>query len=179
MKKNAFEKPPHLTKTCIGGHSKTIGLTPLEAMFELYNFKQIWDTPCVVCGAKTESLGLSKPPLTAELLEIWASTPNYHFWVQDEDIFLAEMEHLPLLLQALDSPDFPKGKTSIIISALCVLWYDNWVFSEEDYTPQEQKMMLHHQKILRPLLLERKEMILLHKNAVSGYIWKEIKRLLG
>lgn len=179
MKKSTFKKPPHLTKTCVNGHAKMIGLTPLEAMFELYNFKQIWDTPCAVCGAKTESLGLSKPDLTAELLEIWASHPNYHFWVQDEDIFLAEMEHLPLLLQALDSPDFPKGKTSIIVSALCVLWYENGVFSAEDHTPQEQKTMLHNQKILRPLLLERKEMILLHKNAISGYIWKEIKRLLG
>jgi len=54
----------NLTKTCGDcGNMDEIKLTRLQAMFELYDFRIIWDTPCSKCQSTNCSL-LSQNTIT-------------------------------------------------------------------------------------------------------------------
>lgn len=60
-----------------------------------------------------------------EVLLEWATHADLTILQQDEDLMLADVESLPLLKQFVHRSDILPGKLSILLSALCVLVYDN------------------------------------------------------
>lgn len=117
--------------------------------------------------------------ITPELFDIWANNPNYQFLEgYYEDLDLAEMKYLPMLLRAIDDKNFPNTKKVVIIGALCALWYNNYEFPNSHYSTQERIQMRQNREILKPILLERKDIILYYKDLMWDYIWEVVEKLL-
>ena len=70
-------------------------------------------------------MATSTPAINHELLDEWSREPKLSFSRQDEDLLLADRETLPLLLTFVQRRDILASKRSILLSALCVLIFDN------------------------------------------------------
>lgn len=147
--------------------------------FDLFDKTKLWDTPCAICGDKIESMSKSNFEIADELFDIWANNPDYQFSEGFyKDLDLAEMKYLPMLLRASDDKNFPNPKKVVIIGALCALWYNNYESPNSHYTTQERIQMCQNREILKPILLERKEIILNYKDLMWDYIWEVVEKLL-
>ncbi|AKG16656.1 hypothetical protein AAX09_02075 [Moraxella bovoculi] len=119
---------------CKKNHKSNISLTLLEVAFDLFDKNKLWDTPCAICGGKIESVSKSNFEITDELFNIWTNNPDYQFSEGFyEDLDLAEMKYLPMLLRAIDDKNFPNSKKAVVVKALCALWYNNCEFPKSDY----------------------------------------------
>lgn len=146
-------------------------VTKVEAAFELYDF---WNKQCSHCGSSScQALFHPKPELDEELLELWCQNPKWQFCQQDEDIILAEIDNLPLLLKAVDQPLYPEQKRNVIISAMCVLLYDN-LSIDENLSGQEKNARKKKADTILPELIKRKKMI----ENIKAYIMPYIKRVV-
>lgn len=164
---------------CKKNHSNDTALTLLEVAFDLFDKNKLWDTPCAICGGKIASISKSDFEITDELFDIWASNPDYQFSEGFyEDLDLAKIKYLPMLLKAIDNKNFPNPKKAVAIGALCALWYDNYEFPNSHYTIQERTQMRQNREILKPILLARKEIILDYKDLMWDYIWEAVEKLL-
>ena len=165
-----------LTRICKCGYKEDFLLTKEEAAFELFGDKY-WKIPCSKCGGtKVDSVSHSTPEIDAELFKIWSENEDYQFLEQNEDLILAQMQNLELLLGAFDDINFPSEKKIIVLNALCILLFDNLKFRKEEYTTEEKEQMQSNKAIILPELQKRKEKILAHKDMVWDYIWKEIEK---
>ena len=80
-----------------------IAIAKVDAAFDLYDWQALWDMPCSACHSTLKhSISLDKPPADADLLAIWAYEADYHFFEQDEALWLAEMSLFPQLVALLD-----------------------------------------------------------------------------
>ena len=149
------------------------GLTKIEAAFELYDSSQIWKTPCSKCGSvNCKFLGHDHPKLDQELLDIWGNSPELFLMSQDEELFLAEIDYLPMTLKAIDESKYLKRKIEVLVESVCVLLYDNSA-SPEEYTDNENKEREKAATLVRTELIKRKDKIIEAREAVMDYI-KEI-----
>lgn len=124
-----------VTTHCAKNHKSNISLTLLEVAFDLFDKNKLWDTPCAICDGKIESVSKSNFEITDELFNIWANNPDYQFSEGFyEDLDLAEMKYLPMLLRAIDDKNFPNSKKTVVVKVLCALWYNNCGFPKNDYT---------------------------------------------
>lgn len=177
--KNQNNKTYTATTYCARNHKNNTTLTLLEVAFDLFDKNKLWDTPCAICGGKIESMSKSDFEITDELFNIWANNPNYQFSEGfDEDLDLAEIKYLPMLLKAIDDENFPNAKKVVVVRALCALWYNNYEFPKSDYGTLELKQMRQNREILKPILLERKDIILYYKDLMWDYIWRVVEKLL-
>ncbi|MDO5106559.1 hypothetical protein [Capnocytophaga sp.] len=165
-----------LTRICKCGNKDDFTLDKITAAFEL-DFEKYWKrTPCSRCGGtKTDSVSHSIPKIDAELLKIWSENPDYQFSQQDEDLLLAKMENLPLLLSFFDDKNLSQPKKAVIASALCTLLFDNLKLKGENYSAEQKSQMQENQAVLLPELIQRKNEILAFKDSIWAYIWKEVK----
>lgn len=136
------------------GHCNRVLLSREQAAFDLYDRERLWQhTPCSRCGAcKTASLACDKPDLDAALLELWAQQPDWHFFQQDEDLYLAELAYLPLLLQTFDAAPLTPAKKAVLASALCMLLFNALPASADSNETALQKQQQRQQllSVLRP-----------------------------
>jgi len=133
-----------IVRTCKNCNNKDeYTISKIEAAFSLKD-KIIKNKPCTKCSSdKWSSVSYSRPELDKELLDKCGADPNLYFMDQDEDIILAEEENLPLLLEAIDKKIYPKPKLNILLSAICILAYDNIIASEEyTFTENQQRKIL-------------------------------------
>lgn len=87
---------------------------------------RVWNTPCPKCGSlEVRSSAMHIPEPNRELMEIWSTDLKLTFYEQDEDICLASKDNFKLLLEFLDKSSTLLPKKSILLSALCILIYDN------------------------------------------------------
>ena len=117
-------------KSC--GHEDKLELTKVQSAFHLYDTSAIWTQECSVC--KSVECQIIQHPLVKldqELLDIWGHNPQLAMMPQDEELFLAEIEYLPIILQAIDEKRYLPAKLNILLEALCILLYDNVVDSFE------------------------------------------------
>lgn len=116
----------HLTQwwvcaKCRHEHSRQ--LSPEIAAFVQRNQ---WDTTCPKCGgSKYASVSFPRPSLTEPLLDEWSSNHDLSFSDQDEDLLLATAEDVPLLSHFVKRCDIPEQKRATLLSALCVIVYEN------------------------------------------------------
>lgn len=166
-----------LTRTCKCGDIQEFEHTKVEMAFKLFG-NRYYKIPCPKCGDTAfDSIGYETPEMDDELFQIWSENEAYQFLEQDEDLLLAEMENLQRLLGAFDDENFPKNKKTIVANALCTLLFDNTPLSEneDDYTAEERQQMQKNRAEILPKLQQRKDKILLYKNAIWDYIWKAIE----
>lgn len=105
------------------GYVESRTLTALDAAFEQ---RREWTTLCVQCGCHSHSSNVSAmPDLSEEILETWANDPSLTLLQQDEDLMMANAIALPLLTTFVQRSDIPNSKRSVLLSAICVLVYDN------------------------------------------------------
>lgn len=144
-------------QTCKCGYKKERFLSKKQAAFNLLGSNYM---TCIHCGEiKPQSSALSKPELDNELLQIWGTNEEYYFSEQDEDLFLADINNLDVLLEGFDNQGFLQDKKGIIASALFVLFVDN----------------LSKKSVILPELLKRKTHLLNYKKHIWGYLWKKVE----
>lgn len=170
MKKDTYT----LIKTCKCGYQEEFTLTKLEAAFGLFG-NIYWQMPCAKCGkTEVESVGYSTPEVDDELFKIWCENEDYAFSEQDEDLILAEMKNMPLLLKVLDEGQLSENKTIVVVNALCTLLFNNIEISGGKYNEETKQQMQQNRALILPALQKRKETILQYQSTIWDYIWKEI-----
>lgn len=169
-----------LTRTCKDCENvDSYELTRVEAAFELYNSKEIWNKKCSKCGSVScGSLVHHHPKLDKSLLDIWGSDPTLYFMEQDQELFLAEYDYFPMILNAIDEGKYLKSKIDVLVEAICILLYDN-IVSPEEYSEQENLDRQNIAQKVRPELIKRKDRIIDAGDAVMDYIKKVVYPQIG
>ncbi len=168
-----------LTRICKCGYKEEFPLNRLEAAFGFPENK-FWKMICPQCGkSQTDSVSYNTPKIDSDLFKIWSENENYQFSEQDEDILLAEMDYLELLLSAFDDKNFPIEKKVIVINALCVLLFDNIKLKGEKYTEDEKHRMEVNRNIVLPELQKRRDAIFNYKSVIWDYVWEEIEHFFN
>ena len=147
-----------------------IEVTKIEAAFEIYDASKIYNIKCSNCDSDSlKYLEHAHPKLDQEILDLWGTTENYRVSPQDEEIVLAEIENLSLILKAIDENKYLESKQTVLIQALCVILYDYTVEPNENYnlTTDERNKIIDQ---IRPELIKRKNQIKEVENWILGYI---------
>lgn len=147
-----------------------IGVTKIEAAFELYDVSKIYNANCSNCDSiDLKYLEHVHPKLDQEIIDLWGENENYRVSPQDEEIILAKLENLSLITTAIDEHKYLESKQIVLIQALCVLLYDYTVEPNENYdlTTEERNNII---ELIRPELLKRKNKIKEVENWIMGYI---------
>ncbi|MDM1298328.1 hypothetical protein HXZ94_07410 [Empedobacter falsenii] len=159
-------------------HEEKIAITKIEAAFDLYDSKALWEKPCLSCSSVAkQSMTYSKSKLDKELMELWLKNDNYHFLEQDEELLLAEIENLELILFALDHENISENRELTLVETLCVLIYDNHANEEELSEDDKVKRKRNLEKVL-PEVIKRKHLIEKHKDDILDYLYKVVEPLM-
>ena len=151
-----------------------IPVTKIEAAFELYDSSKIFEAKCSNCHSRDlKYLEHAHPKLDKEILDLWGNNENYQVEIEDEEIVLADIENLNLIIRAIDENAYLKSKQIVLIQALCVLLYDYTVEPNENYdlTSEERNNII---KRIRPELIKRKDKIREVDNRIFSYIKLEV-----
>lgn len=169
-----------LSRTCKDcGNIDTFPLTKVEAAFELYNSNEIWNLHCSKCAStECQSTYQNKPDIDRELLDLWGNDPTLFFMEQDEDLIIADIDNLHLILEVLDEKKYSKKKNSILIQSLCALLYD-YTISPEEYSEKENEDRRKSAAKITPELIKRKTEILECDEDIMDYIKVEIYPQIG
>ncbi|GGB67813.1 hypothetical protein GCM10007424_04750 [Flavobacterium suaedae] len=152
-------------------------ITKIEAAFSLKD-DFIYNQACSKCGSKDYvSYSRDLVAVDQEILDIWGNNPSYHFLDQDEDLLLAYMQYMPILLNAVDNNLYPQEKLNIVILALCILLYDN-TGDYSQYSAEESKKMQQNAAIIQAELLKRNNIIFKHQDVIMNYIKKRVFPLI-
>jgi hypothetical protein len=111
------------------GYETSRQLPKLVAAFEE---RRAWTIPCEQCGTQVRGGGCEIPDLDSEILEVWAHDEGLYITAQDEDLLMAHAENLSLLTEFVQRSDVLSVKRAALLSALCVLVFDNTPDEEPD-----------------------------------------------
>ena len=112
-------------RTCECGNIREIKVSKKEAAFRLKD-REIFNLKCEKCGKiRLKLLSREHPDLDKELLLEWVAHEDYAFMSQDEELILADVDNIDLILDVLDNYKILSFKRNILIQALCVIIYDN------------------------------------------------------
>jgi hypothetical protein len=169
-----------LTKTCLQGkHLNKFNLTKIEAAFEKYSFQKYSQVPCSQCGDTIPaSMSCESPKIDQELLDLWGNDTSLYFSSQDEDVILAQVNYLSMLLKAVDEQQYLESKIGTLIAALCVMLYDNLIGDEEEKAKEKMQRQKNVEKV-KPELLKRKKKIEKFRMYVMDYIQEIVFLELG
>lgn len=152
-------------------------LTKIEAAFSLKD-DFIYNQACSKCGDKNYiNYSRDLVAIDQELLDIWGNNLSYQFLDQDEDLLLADMQYMPILLNAVDNNIYPQEKLNIIILALCILLYDN-TGDYSQYSAEESKKIQQNAAIIQAELLKRNNIIFEYRDVIMNYIKKRVFPLI-
>jgi hypothetical protein len=143
---------------------KNVDLFTLYEVDPVFGFSKhslkIWNTPCSKClSPNCESIS-HEEFIEKEDLDIWGNDPEAFFNQQDEEIELAKLKYLPMILEAIDESTYLKPKLHTLIEAVCVLLYDHTYLSEEGFTEEEDKERQSIADLVRPELIKRKDKVM-------------------
>lgn len=112
------------------GHEDSRENSKCVAAFES---TRMWESPCPICQSiEIENAGWELPDLDEEIMLLWCDDESLYLSDQDEDILMAEEMNIDLLFNFLDNDNIKPSKRAVILSALCVLVFDNTSDEEED-----------------------------------------------
>lgn len=158
-------------------HESIFELSKTEAAFDLVENK-LWNLPCEKCSStEKSSLGTNKPTIDLELMEQWATQEELQFLDQDEDLYIAEVDNIDLIIYFLERENTLPSKKNVLLDALCVLLYDN-VGDEEELSKKEKQVRKENFEIILPKIIERKELILQNKEYIYKYIFEVVEPYL-
>lgn len=161
-----------LTKTCKDCSTVDVfELTKQQAAFShVYNIEIFWNTGCSICGSKNCKMINTEPvKIDEELLNVWGMDSNLSFALQDEDIVLADIAYLDIILKSIDDAKFLDQKVDLLTSALCTLLYDN-IVSQEEYTSDENQQRERIAVQVIRELEKRKSAVIRAQYLLSDYV---------
>ncbi|MFK7905168.1 MAG: hypothetical protein AB8B69_08590 [Chitinophagales bacterium] len=169
-----------IKRTCKDcNHRDVYPVTKIEAAFEGSNSSKVWKMSCSKCGSKNCSgVSYSTVSIDKELLDIWGKNPKLFFLSQDEELILAEIDYLPMILKAIDENNYLKGKIEVLIEAICVLLYDNTA-NREEYSKEGNESREQIAAMIRPELIKRKEKVFAARKRIWGYVKKIVFPQIG
>lgn len=138
-----------------------------EVAFGLHN-----DDPfhCSNCNYDTSDYGeVHCNKLDGDIMSEWIVNPDVYLLEQDEELFLADVNYLDLLLKYLDDKRTLREKKIILLEALCVIIYDG----VKNNTDKD------HLDRLKIELLKRKQLLLDLKDSVMTYLTDVAYPFLG
>ncbi|MEZ5018016.1 MAG: hypothetical protein R2800_13240 [Flavipsychrobacter sp.] len=157
--------------------SDCFAITKKEAAFMLVDPRKFDNIPCTVCGSKSfSSWGYSMCELDKELFLEWANDEDLFFLDQDEDLIIADEKYLDIILYLIDNRVGLESKRQILLSALCVIVYDNITSDgsiDEVNDLDLANRVVEELKIRKSLLLALKEWV------ISDYIKDKVYPLVG
>jgi hypothetical protein len=116
----------YIRRTCSAcGDEQVRVLSRRQAAFEASAVSKLFENVCKKCSSTASSTLFPAPPIDLELLKEWAKDPLLSFAPQDEDLVLAEEDYLGHILETLDTVPLTDHKRNLLMSALCVIVYDN------------------------------------------------------
>lgn len=139
------------------GTTDYYALTKTEAAFSRYEY--IIEIACSKCQSLTfDMLHATSPDIDKKLLDMWGVDVNLHFYEQDEEVILAEISNMDLFLDAIDNSDYLPLKKNVLLSALCIVYYDHAANSHE-YTEKENTARKISADTVLPELMKRKGLV--------------------
>ena len=160
-----------LIRTCKDCKNEDIfELTKIQTAFELYDFKEIWNKECSKCNS-TNCYSLKNPyiKLDKEILDIWGNDEKLYLNQQDEEIILAEMHYLSMILTEINDNKYLKRKIRVLLESICILLYDNTIICN-DFSEEENQKREENAKIILPELIKIKEKIKESEEYIMEYI---------
>ncbi len=153
--------------------------TKIQSAFELYDANEIWTKKCSKCNSQNcFSLQHPQVELDKEILDIWGNDENLYLNPQDEEIILAEMHNLELILNSINEEKYLKRKIEILIESLCVLLYDNTSNCNE-YNEIENIKREKNADIIRTELIKIKNKIIEAEEHIMEYIKVVVFQQIG
>lgn len=161
-------------------HIDVYSVTKIEAaFFDSPSSPKFWKMPCSRC--KSKNCGETSYPVVRmdqALLDIWGNDSKLFFLSQDEELILAEIDYLPMILKAIDEGNYLKRKIEVLIEAVCVLLYDNTPNLKE-YSKEENEDRERVAAMIRPELIKRKEKVFAARKKIWGYVKKVVFPQIG
>jgi len=130
-----------------------IEVTEREAAFDLVDINQRLGSNCKKCSSISFFISRPLPIPNFELLKEWAFNEDLYFSSQDEDLLLADGEALDAILEILDMLQLPDYKTGILMSALCVIVYNNTLGDDPQFAELRVRVIEELNKRLDKLLI--------------------------
>ncbi|MDU1903709.1 MAG: hypothetical protein E6772_02905 [Dysgonomonas sp.] len=155
------------TKVCKNCETEfIINLSKNEAAFNALSSEKVKNAECPSCGCKElKSAGICPPLVDSELMLEWMKNDNLYFSQQDEDLLLGEIQYIDLIKQFLMMDNISLSKRNILLSALCVIVYDN---EDKKKCKEVIEIRLSQEKYLDNA-----------KNIIFDYIGKKVYPKLG
>ena len=160
-----------LIRTCKDCKNEDVfEFTKIQSAFELYDSNEICNKKCTKCSS-TNCLFMQHPyvGLDKEILDVWGKNEKLYLNPQDEEIILAEMHYLPMILIAIGEGKYLKRKIEILLESICILLYDNTVTSNE-FNEEEIQEREKNAKFIRPELIKLKGKILDSEKYIMEYV---------
>ena len=168
MQENQYK----IVRTCQNCKAiESLSINKREAAFHLVQPNHILGNSCKSCGGKIFSLMNEMPSLDADLIKEWANDEALIFLEQDEDLILAHEDYIDFIIEVLAQPSIAERKKSILLSALCVLIYDE---VDEDINGLQKANV---QKIIA-YLKTQKELLLEQGDWIQDYIQEVVFPLI-
>ena len=114
--------------------------------------------------------------MNRELLERWIHDPDLSVLSQDEDLILGTGENLELLEEFLQRRDALAGKRVIILSAICVILYDNSPSVDDRKDSGDLALAARATKVLRQNLAAFDE---INEDFICDYIKEVVYPIIG
>lgn len=153
-----------ITRTCQQcQHLEQIQIEKREATFDLIDINEQLGATCSKCNKSQFAIARDMPILDEELILEWAHNEHLFLLEQDEDLILADKNYVDFIFNIIDQPQILDAKKGLLLSALCILIYDE---VDENISGINNPLV---QKILA-FLKKRKQMLISHQGFFYTYI---------
>ncbi len=117
--------------------------------------------------------------LKNEIIEKWVSGEKHDIFAQDEEIILAEGRYIEDILLLLDNHTLTKYQRHVLITALCIIVYDN-SFDEElgEYNSEDYSVELRD-RVIKELNKRIDDVLDVENYLLLPYIKKVVYPQLG
>ncbi|MFP9113382.1 hypothetical protein ACLI1A_05535 [Flavobacterium sp. RHBU_3] len=147
-----------LTKYC-ANCAQNIHLEVNDTATTFSDYENLIALPCNNCNMNVfNHIDLNTIKIDKQILDVWGKHPNLYFFEQDEEIILADEANIALFIDAIDNSNYLQFKKEILLTALCVLFYDNRV-KDDGYTEEENEVRKGIALNILPYLKLKKGMI--------------------
>lgn len=168
----------YVSHTCDNCNQRDyFAITKREAAFSLVDWHKYDNVPCSNCG-KNNFSGRSRSlsELDIELFTEWANNKELYILDQDEDLILADEKYIDIMLYIIDNRVGLERKRQILLSALCVIVYDNIT---SDGSIDEVNDLDLANRVVEELKIRKSLLLALEEWVICDYIKDKVYPLIG
>ena len=116
------------------------------------------------------------PEMNHELFEVWIHDSDLSIMSQDEDLIIGTGDNLDLLEEFLQRRDVAPLKRAVLLSAICVVLYDNMPDAGDPEGLQNPEFAARAAEVLRRNIHFFDE---INEDLISDYIKKDVYPVIG